>query len=195
MAATLITAGDALSGLSQTAGNDGTLIVQAGPAGAKLNAIALAADGTPTFLKVPAATAVQSMVRLDTTGNYGSTNTAIRRFTNVRVNQGTDITYADSATLGAIFTINTNGVYGISFYDNFTAASDLGISLNSTQLTTGIGAINAADRIAEATTTAAATRASCSTTHYLKVGDVIRAHTNGTASSTVDMGFTITRVA
>ncbi|PPC95243.1 MAG: hypothetical protein CTY33_00365 [Methylotenera sp.] len=136
-----------------------------------------------------------STVRVDTTANYGSTNTAIRRFLNVRVNQGTDITYADSVTLGGSFTINTPGIYAMSFFDNFTGGGDLGISLNSTQLTTAIGSITATDRIAEGTTSAAGFRASCSVTTYLKAGDVIRAHTSGVASSTADMGFTISRVS
>ena len=45
-------------------------------------------------------TALQkSMVRLNTANGYGSTNVCIRRFTNVVTNQGSDITYVDSATL------------------------------------------------------------------------------------------------
>ena len=57
-----------------------------------------------------AVTTPLSYVRLNTANGYGSTNTKIRRFTNIVNNVGTDITYADSATLGNTFTINANGV-------------------------------------------------------------------------------------
>lgn len=50
----IITAGGAADpGIVQTGGNDGALTIQTGPAGAKVNAIALAADGTPTLVKGP----------------------------------------------------------------------------------------------------------------------------------------------
>ena len=38
-----------------------------------------------------------SMVRLNTSNGYGSTNVKIRRFTNIITTQGSDITYVDSA--------------------------------------------------------------------------------------------------
>jgi len=53
MSQTIITAGDASSGLVQAAGNDGTLVLQSGAAGAKVNAVSYAADGTPTMIKGP----------------------------------------------------------------------------------------------------------------------------------------------
>lgn len=52
MTQSTITAGDATSsGITTLGGNDGTLVLQTGPSGAKVNAMSLAADGTPTFLK------------------------------------------------------------------------------------------------------------------------------------------------
>jgi hypothetical protein len=39
MTQTIITAGDASAGLAQSAGNDGTLVLQTGPAGGKVNAL------------------------------------------------------------------------------------------------------------------------------------------------------------
>ena len=139
----------------------------------------------------------QSMVRVNTANGYGSTNVGIRRFTNVVTNQGTDITYADSATLGATFTINTAGVYAISYGDNFNAAGNLGISLNSSQLSTSINIITAADRLCVADTSVANATSSTGTTVYLAAGSVIRAHTNALATGTVPAAvqFTITRVA
>ena len=52
MAQTIITAGDATSGgIVAAGGNDGTMVLQTGPAGGKVNALSFASDGTPTFVK------------------------------------------------------------------------------------------------------------------------------------------------
>jgi hypothetical protein len=134
-----------------------------------------------------------SMVRLHTANGYGSTNTVIRRFTTVLKNQGSDITYSDSATLGTTFTINASGVYAISYTENFTN-SYVGISLNSTQLTTGIQSINATDALALAFT-AITNGVSCAAwTGYLLAGDVIRPHCNAVAAGSTPTQFTIARV-
>jgi hypothetical protein len=42
---------------------------------------------------------------LNTVNGYGSTNTCIRRFTNLTNSIGSDVLYQDSASLGASFTI------------------------------------------------------------------------------------------
>jgi hypothetical protein len=149
------------------------------------------------FTAMPATTTAQSMVRLNTANGYGSTNTKIRRFTTTVTNQGSDITYADSATLGATFTINTNGVYAISYSDSFTAPGGfLGLSLNSSQLTTSILTITVSTVLA---ITYCATNESTIATvsAYFAAGDVIRPHTDGTAVGvyTQNLQFTITRVA
>jgi hypothetical protein len=140
---------------------------------------------------------VQSMVRLHTVNGYGSTNTRIRRFTNVVTNQGADITYADSATLGASFTINTAGVYAISYSDQFNAVSAMGLSLNSTQLSVTILDITTADRLVVSLTAGTNVIGASATTVYLAAGSVIRAHTDSTVTGTSPntCQFTITRVA
>ena len=51
MTQSIITAGDASVGLATSAGNDGTLVLQTGAAGSKVNAVSFAADGTPTLNK------------------------------------------------------------------------------------------------------------------------------------------------
>lgn len=139
----------------------------------------------------------QSMVRVNTANGYGSTNTAIRRFSTVVTNQGSDITYADSATLGASFTINTSGVYAISYSDSFGAAANwAGISKNSSQLTTAINLINAADALAVAYSSGSGVGVNVSATVYLAAGDVIRAHTGAVAYvAGAQTLFNITRVA
>lgn len=197
MPSTIIIPGDLSAGSSFASGNDGTLILQSGLAGAKVNALAVAADGTPTYLKQPVLP-IQSMVRVNTANGLGSTNTAIRAFNSVVVNQGSDITLSTNAAAAASFTINTAGVYAISYTDAFNAAGNLGVSLNSSQLTTNINNINAVDRLCVATTAAADYTATASTTLYLLVGSVIRPHAAAgsvASSNPASTQFTITRVA
>jgi len=49
----IITAGDASNGLVVASGNDGAVVIQSGLAGAKVDAVVAAADGTLTFLRAP----------------------------------------------------------------------------------------------------------------------------------------------
>lgn len=49
MTATTITAAGASDSLAITSGNDGTLVIQSGPTGAKVNALTLSSAGVPTF--------------------------------------------------------------------------------------------------------------------------------------------------
>lgn len=147
---------------------------------------------------VPAYSPPNSFVRVGTSNGAGSTNTAIRRFTTTHASAGSDITYADSAANGASFTINTTGVYAISYTDSFSIAADFGISRNSTQLTTSISSITAIDQLVECTTGNANFRSNCGITLPLTAGDVIRPHvgaasTNGTSAA--DTRFTITRIS
>lgn len=138
-----------------------------------------------------------SMVRLNTANGYGSTNTKIRRFTNTVTNTGSDITYSDSAANGASFTINTTGKYAISHTDQFTTGGGhVGISINSTQLTTNIGSITAAHIGATSYITNANEPGCASVTMDLTAGDVVRCHTNGEAAGTLTNAtqFCITRV-
>lgn len=139
----------------------------------------------------------QSEVRLNTDNGYGSTNTKIRRFSAISVNTGTDITYADSSTNGASFTINTDGYYTISYSDTFSGISAFGITLNSTELTTNVADIDADDLLAITTTWGDSAQSNVSWTGFLSSGDVIRAHANaiGASSTAADnVKFSIVRV-
>jgi hypothetical protein len=151
-------------------------------------------SASPTF--TGNVTTPLSYVRLNSANGYGSTNTVIRRFTNIVNNVGTDITYADSATLGGTFTINTAGVYSVSYSDQFNASSWLGLSFNSTQLTTSILSISVTDILSASTTSGVNLPATTSSTFYAAAATVIRAHTQGTASGSNPRGeqFTIARV-
>jgi hypothetical protein len=143
-----------------------------------------------------AVTTPLSYVRLNTANGYGSTNTKIRRFTNIVDNVGTDITYADSATLGATFTINTSGVYSVSFSDQNNAAAWVGLSINSTQLTTTIADIAVANILSAGYTPRDTVASTVSAVFYAAASAVVRAHTGGTASGTATQctQFTIARV-
>ncbi len=148
-----------------------------------------------TFASTPATITPQSMVRLNTSNGYGSTNTVIKRYTTTVTNQGSDITYADSATLGATFTINTNGVYAVCMTASSASTIVSGLSINSTQLATTIFTITAINRLAiNAGTTS--NSSSVSWTGYLVVNDVVRPHTDGSSTSTAAIEqFTIVRIA
>jgi hypothetical protein len=135
-------------------------------------------------------------VRLNTANGFGSTNTLIRRFTNTVDNLGTAITYTDSATLGSSFTVNEDGEYQISYSDTFTSASSFGISKNSSQLTTAIGNISVADRLAVADTGGVNYVSTVSWSGYLLKNDIVRPHTQGstTGATPALAQFTISKV-
>lgn len=135
-----------------------------------------------------------SQVLCDTPNGRGSTNTKIRRFTN-STTTGTDITYADSATLGATFTINTPGIYQISYWDGYSAgAGVIGISVNADG-TVNVDTIPAANRLGESVSqTGSLILASAGA--RLVAGDIIRAHSNGNLDFTgAFAGFRIVRIA
>lgn len=83
-----------------------------------------------------------SSVFVDTGNGFGSVNTKCRRYTSVRRNDGSAITYADSATLGATFTINEAGLYAITASDSSSTANEWAITVNSSALTTDPGSIS-----------------------------------------------------
>lgn len=133
-----------------------------------------------------------SRVEVNTYNGYGSTNTVIMRFTNVAVNTGSDITYADSATLGNSFTINTAGIYSFTL----TSGSNLniGLSKNSAQLTTSITTITVTNRLS-CSGGGAGIQATATYTGYFAAGDVVRAHTDGAAQTAGLGNMTAIRIA
>jgi len=114
---------------------------------------------------------------------------------NVVTNTGTDITYADSATLGGSFTINTTGLYSISYSDSSTATIEVAITLNDPSPTITPSSVAAANLLAAADGAAANYWASVSWIGYLNANDVIRAHTDGAAAGSRVSLFTIAKVA
>ena len=123
-------------------------------------------------------------VTVDKGNGHGSTNTKIRRFTTTLGSAGTAITYADSATLGSSFTINEPGIYAV-MYSDAGGADTLGISVNSSQLSTGVGSINGANRLALAATSSGVGGV-CAVGRF-SAGDVVRPHTNGVVNDTTHL--------
>lgn len=122
------------------------------------------------------------------TGNgYGSTNTKIRRFTTIKKNVGDAITYADSASGGGSFLINSGGLYEIQCCDRYTTAANdcfFGFSLNSAALTTNIQSDSARVTMAYVKDNV---YAPLTRTVMLSAGDVIRMH-NGQGASFMPNG-------
>ena len=114
-----------------------------------------------------------SAIELNTANGGGSTNTLVRRFTNPTLVRGTAITYSDSPTLGATFTINEAGVYSISYTDSFTTSSGFAITKNVSGNTAATNA-TAAQKLATSVTNSS-NEENISWQGYLEVGDVITA--------------------
>jgi hypothetical protein len=137
---------------------------------------------------VPFVKGNQNFVRVDTGNGFGSTNTKIRRYSNNPEAVGSAITYADSSTNGASFTINENGMYFVLYNEQMSAATsrEFGISRNSNQLTTSIGNITKAHRFAYMQPPAATTYNQVTAMIPCVVGDVIRPHNEGTGFTDAD---------
>ena len=121
----------------------------------------------------------RSRILVGTGNGHGSTNTRIRRFVTTHTSIGSAITYTDSATLGATFTINEDGIYSLTYTDAASVESEFGISVNAVSVGTDIDAITASERIALTSDASASGFSECGTTTRLQVGDVVRAHTDG----------------
>jgi hypothetical protein len=174
-------------GVAPTSPVNGDMWTTTSGAFARVNGATVQLDSAP----------LNSFVRVNTINGNGSTNTAIRRWTTTVSSSGSDITYADSAANGGSFTINTAGVYAISYTESSTAGGmDFGISLNTTGLTTDIASLaTPSERLVMSSTGGASFKGNCSVTVRLAASDVIRAHNNLSATGNGTIGsFTITRV-
>ena len=107
---------------------------------------------------------------------FGSSDPIVRRFSTVKVNIGTAITYTDDPAYGASFLINTPGVYSISYTDwrhdtgnTFYVTSDTSLPASNPP---GSGPGQAYQLCA--ITTGPYQISGCSATVLLDKGDVIR---------------------
>lgn len=138
-----------------------------------------------------------SAVHVYVGNGHGSTNTKIRRYSTTNLNVGSAITYADSSTLGATFTINAAGLYMCTITDVYSGGIPaIGVSVNSTTLTTSIKSMNYTEGLRVVTETGGTNvLGAASVALILSPGDVVRAHTSGTPDGTgATTGFSIVKV-
>ena len=93
------------------------------------------ADGTGYWAAPAGGSAVNSKLILTTPGTttdgWGTTNLMVRRWT-VTTATTADLTYADSATNGMSVTVNTTGLYYMSFGDSYSGGTAfMGITVNA----------------------------------------------------------------
>lgn len=107
----------------------------------------------------------------------GTTDTAIYKFNTIIDNFDNDdcFTVTDTAANGTFITVDKKGVYGISISLQ-SNISVTGLSLNSTQLTTGIQGIAEADSIILETDGAINQNNTSAWIGILNIGDKIRCH-------------------
>ncbi len=123
-----------------------------------------------------------SSIRLDTPNGFGAVNTKIRRMTNVVSTSGSDVTYADTSNNGTSLTINTTGVYTITYQEEGNSgAPQFGLTLNSANLSTDINSLGSAILIISGVGTGN-DRKCVSWTGKLTAGDIVRPHTNESGS-------------
>lgn len=126
--------------------------------------------------------------RFDTHAGYGSTNTKIPYFTNQReLSDEGIVTVENDSTNGFSITAVRNCVVTFSFYSR-GSSMNIGISLNSNQLTTDIFNINEENICALDSVASGLTGCSCSV--RLAPGDVLRPHTNSAAVTSNQSGIT-----
>lgn len=142
-------------------------------------------DGTTVYCVAYIRAVGEHCVSVHTGNGHGSGSTCIRRFTTTLTNTGAAITYADSASLGATFTINQPGYYEVFYIDALSSGLAYhGISVNSAELTTAVVSITAATRFGITSSPAAGTGGAVTRVLKLAAGDVVRPHTAGTQDNT-----------
>lgn len=117
---------------------------------------------------------------------HGSSSTTVRYYANSVQNIGTAISLNHSSTLGDVFTIMQNGVYGITANDNWSVASEqLAITLNSAALTSNAMAQASGVLLSGANGSVGDSMMSVSWAGILSAGDVIRIMTSAGANGSL----------
>jgi hypothetical protein len=117
------------------------------------------------------------------TGNgYGSTDTMIARFT-TQVDASDDVVVTVTNTAANGFKVTANMACWLYFTYAWSAGTgEIGISKNSSELTTIVESITAADRLTVSDISRTDTPTSVSWGGLLANNDIIRPHTHGVAS-------------
>jgi hypothetical protein len=138
-------------------------------------------------------------IKYDTYAGYGSTNTKIPYFTTATANTGTQLlTIGNSATNGFSITALRDCIVTATFAMGSSSGSSyyVGITLNSTQLTTNIASVTAANVVGSNGGGAAGDQMSATTAPIaMKAGWVLRPHTEGDSPNSSRMHFTATALA
>ena len=154
---------------------------------------AVSAENSAESQKGPAV----SEIAVDTGNGFGSVGIFARRFLNIDVSIGSDITYVQNATNGDSFRINTLGIYAISDTDFSTNGDTFSISVNS-DTATEITSLQAGNRLCSSSMDPQHLQ-NCAVTVKLHAGDVIRAHRSTGAIGATDASpfvrFIIVRVS
>ncbi len=141
---------------------------------------------------------INSEIVLATHNGYGSGNTKVVRFTNVVANNGgTDLTLTQSSTNGDSITINTAGIYTVSWLHRLSANADVCAIVNNSVVNIPAGQndikLLAASEGTVAGTLGDADRQTISCTFVAIINDVVRCVT--TNNNVLDISqFRITRV-
>lgn len=142
----------------------------------------------------------RSEVLVTTPNGHGSTNTAVRLFSVTSKNVGSAITVSNSATLGTSFTINEDGIYAISYINDYTSGALLQyfITLNEATLNAAYVSTNASMLAIGYPAAANSLNPGANATLNLVAGDVIRPMTDlagATYSTTANTKFRIVKIA
>ena len=151
-----------------------------------------------------AGTTAPESIFYQTYAGYGSTNNKIPYFSNATIDTSSSLmTIANSSTNGLSIEADADILVNMTFFFDGTsgvsALGRIGISLNSTQLTTSIDSITVANRVAYNSNFTASNNnsaPSCSVSIILADGDILRPHTNGNAPNNSALaGLTLTAQA
>lgn len=126
--------------------------------------------------------ATASELYLQGATTYASTDNKIRVYITTVKNEGNAWTLTQNATNGTLVTLLQEGQYAMHMCDNFSAAANMGISLNASSTTNGIQTLAPAQVACGNVSASVDIGVCCSDTRYLPAGTVIRPHTDGTAN-------------
>jgi hypothetical protein len=190
-----ITAAGSSGGVLYSAGASAPAFSAAGTSGQYLKSNGASA---PTWVTLSTGPGTHQVL-LRTGNGVGSSGNKIRRFTTTVINTGTAITYADSSSDGASFTINEDGIYAIVYADTTNSAGGFfGVTVNQPTLTTAIYSVPAANAIGWTSiiSTGSSTYQSFATVYRFAATDVVRPCIGNTMDGTdSSIRFYITKIA
>lgn len=139
-------------------------------------------DGSNLFAKLYSKDIGDQELICHTGNGYGSTNTKRRRYTTKVKDTATGIvTYADSSTLGATFTINVPGTYAITRQEKYSSLSGRGgIALNASSGTANYNTLAFAEKLGAVSVVNTSIYSCVTVVRELAVNDVIVAHDDAT---------------